>query len=262
MFGLWAGGYFAVSHFTEGRPVHTLYIFEWERRIPFLPEFVWLYLSIYPTFLLPFLFIRDRDFFRIFSLAYITVMFVCYVTYLAYPVTIERPHFAEDSFSTWALGIVYRADKPWNCFPSMHVAMSLLAALTILEVHHVRGVLTLLLTVAIAASTVLIKQHYILDVVGGMALTLFIYFVYFRRRIVEALFENFQRIEETLERWINRKIDQRVLASLEGPLRTQILKLLQAALQDASQEPQTKRSGQSDFETPGQASLPEGEDFR
>ncbi len=262
MFGLWAGGYFAVSHFTEGRPVHTLYIFEWERRIPFQPEFVWIYLSIYPTFLLPFLFIRDRDFFRIFSLAYITVMFVCYVAYLIYPVTIERPEFAEDSFSTWALGIVYRADKPWNCFPSMHVAMSLLAALTILEVHHVRGVLTLLLTVAIAASTVLIKQHYILDVLGGMGLTLLIYFVYFRRRIVDVLFENFQRIEETLERWINRKIDQRVQASLEGPLRMQLLKLLQTALQEQPQEPQPDRNPGPDVRRSGESPLPEGEDLR
>lgn len=262
MFGLWAGGYFAVSHFTEGRPVHTLYIFDWERRIPFRPEFVWMYLSIYPTFLLPFLFIRDRDFFRIFSLAYITVMFVCYATYLMYPVTIERPEFAEHSFSTWALGIVYRADKPWNCFPSMHVSMSLLAALTILEVHHVRGVLTLLLTVAIAASTVLIKQHYILDVLGGMALTLVIYFVYFRRRIVDVLFENFQRIEESLERWINRKIDQQVLASLEGPLRIQILKLLQAALQEQTQEPQIERSRMPDAERPGESPLPGEEDVR
>lgn len=262
MFGLWAGGYFAVSHFTEGRPVHTLYIFEWERRIPFRPEFVWIYLSIYPTFLLPFLFIRDQDFFRIFSLAYITVMFVCYVTYLIYPVTIERPAFAEDCFSTWALGIIYRADKPWNCFPSMHVAMSLLAALTILEVHHVRGLLTLLLTVAIAASTVLIKQHYILDVLGGMALTLVIYFVYFRRRIVDVLFENFQRIEETLERWINRKIDQRVQASLEGPLRTQILKLLQAAQQEQPQEQQPERSRLPDSQRPGESPLPGGEDMR
>jgi len=232
MFGIWAGGYFAISHFTEGRPVHTLSPFEWEQRIPFRPDFVWMYLSIYPTFLLPFLFIRDRDFFRIFSLAYITVMCVCYLTYLLYPVTIQRPVFVENSFSTWTLGIVYQADKPWNCFPSMHVAMSLLAALTILEVHRIRGVVTLLLTLAIALSTVLIKQHYVLDVLGGMALTMIIYFVYFRRRIDDVLFENFQRIEVTLEKWINRRIDQRVLASLEGPMKAEILRLVQSVLQE------------------------------
>ncbi|MEW6443969.1 MAG: phosphatase PAP2 family protein [bacterium] len=243
MFGIWAGGYFAISHFTEGRPVHTLSPFQWEHRIPFRPEFVWIYLSIYPTFLLPFLFIRDKDFFRIFSLAYITVMSVCYVTYLAYPVTIERPAFAVDSFSTWTLRIVYQADRPWNCFPSMHVAMSLLSALTILEVHRVRGILTLMLTCTIAASTVLIKQHYILDIVAAMGLTLLIYFVYFRRRIVEVLFENFQRIEETLEKWLNRRIDQRVLADFEGPMRTRIVQLVRSVLQEEMSKPGQAKDG-------------------
>jgi membrane-associated phospholipid phosphatase len=236
MFGIWAAGYFLVAHITEAQATHTLPTFAWERNIPLRPEFVFIYLTIYPTFLLPFLFIHQRDFFRLFSFAYITVMCVCYLVYLVYPVSIDRPALVVQSFSTWVLAIVYGADKPWNCFPSLHVAMSLLAALTILEVHRVRGMLILLLTLWISFSTVLIKQHYVLDVLAAMALTATIYFVYIRRRILNTLYVNILRAEETLEKWINRKIDSRVWDSLDGPLRGRIRDMVRSMIDESLRE--------------------------
>ena len=245
MFTIWAAGYFAIAYITEGQTTHKLPTFAWERKILFSPEFVFIYLTIYPTFLLPFLFIHQRDFFRLFSLAYITVMCICYLVYFFYPVSIDRPELSVNSFSTWVLAIVYGADRPWNCFPSMHVAMSLLASLTILEVHRIRGMLTLLLTFWIAYSTVLIKQHYVLDVVAAMLLTFTIHFVYIRRRILNTLFENILRAEETLEKWINRKIDSRVWESLDGPLRARVIEMVQSMIDE------TLKGRASDRDHPG-----------
>ncbi len=233
MFGIWAAGYFFIASITVAQATHELPTFAWEREIPLTPEYVFIYLTIYPTFLLPFLFIHQKDFFRLFSFAYITVMCVCYLVYLFYPVSINRPELTVDSFSTWVLGIVYGADRPWNCFPSLHVAMSLLAALTILEVHRIRGMLILLLTFWIAFSTILIKQHYVLDVMAAMLLTFVIYFVYIRRQILNTLYVNILRAEETLEKWINRKIDSRVWESLDGPLRGRIHDLVQSMIDES-----------------------------
>jgi len=233
MFATWSAGYFFIASITLEHTTHQLPTLAWERNTPLAPEYVFIYLAIYPTFLLPFLFIHQKDFFRLFSFAYINVMCVCYLVHLFYPVSIQRPELVVDSFSTWVLGIVYGADRPWNCFPSLHVAMSLLAALTILEVRRIRGILTLLLTVWIAYSTVLIKQHYILDVVAAMALTLGIYFIYFRRQIMNTLFENILRAEETLEHWINRQIDSRMWDSLNGPLKKRISEMVQSMIDAA-----------------------------
>jgi membrane-associated phospholipid phosphatase len=241
MFGIWAAGYYFIAFITEAHTTHTLPTLAWEREVPLTPEFVFIYLTIYPTFLLPFLFIHQKDFFRLFSFAYITVMCVCYLVYLFYPVSIDRPELVVNSFSTWVLDIVYGADRPWNCFPSLHVAMSLLAALTILEVHRIRGMLTLLLTCWIAFSTVLIKQHYVLDVVAAMVLTVTIYFVYIRRRILNTLYVNILRAEETLEKWINRKIDTRVWESLDGPLRTRVREMVQAIIDESLGGPKEHR---------------------
>jgi membrane-associated phospholipid phosphatase len=204
---------------------------------------VFIYLTIYPTFLLPFLFIHQKDFFHLFSFAYITVMCICYLVYLFYPVSIDRPELIVNSFSTWVLGIIYGADRPWNCFPSLHVAMSLLAALTILEVHRIRGMMTLLLTFGIAFSTVLIKQHYVLDVVGAMLLSATIYFVFIRRRILNTLYVNILRAEETLEKWINRKIDSRVWESLDGPLKARVREMVQAMIDDSLANPKKDPEG-------------------
>lgn len=248
MFGIWAAGYFSISHIIENHPASTLPRLDLDERIPFIPEFVFIYLCIYPLFLLPFFYIRNSAFFRIFSLAYITVMLVCYATYLTYPVAMERPFFEEQSFATWALRIVYNSDRPLNCFPSMHVAMSLLASLTIMEVHRVRGILALLLTLLIAVSTLFIKQHYILDVVAGMMLTLLVYSLYFRQRILDVLFENFQKVEDSLEKLINRKIEERILDAIEqGPVKERLAQLIQSLLQD-----DRRKSGSKDRRNPNE----------
>jgi membrane-associated phospholipid phosphatase len=247
MFGIWAAGYFTISHVIQGHNTSTLPRLDLDRRIPFIPEFVFIYLSIYPLFLLPFFYIRNAAFFRIFSLAYITVMLVCYGTYLTYPVAMERPSFDEHSFATWALMIVYNTDNPLNCFPSMHVAMSLLASLTLMEVHRVRGLLALLLTILIAVSTLFIKQHYILDVVAAMVLTLLVYSLYFRQRIVDVLFENFQRIEDSLEKLINRKIDERILETMEeGPVNERLARLVHKLVQEDKRAPASKNGEKHD----------------
>jgi hypothetical protein len=154
----------------------------------------------------------------------------------------SRPDLVVDSFSTFALSIVYSADNSWNCFPSMHVAMSLLASLTILEVHRIRGIFATLLTVLIAASTVLIKQHYVMDLVAGMVITLAVYFLFIRRRIHDILFTNIQKMEVGLEGWITRKIEQKVDESMGGPLKEQIHKVLRPMVRDVMEEIQAERA--------------------
>jgi len=243
MFVVWAAGYLAIARITEGGVSYPIPTLAWEDKIPFMPVFVWAYLCIYPLFVLPFLFIRNRQFFRLFSFSYILVMCICYVCYLVIPVSFDRrPDLVVDSFSTFALSIVYSADNSWNCFPSMHVAMSLMASLTILEVHRIRGIFATLLTVLIAASTVLIKQHYVMDLVAGMVITLGVYFFFIRRRIHDILFTNIQRIEEGLDGWITRKIEQKIDESMDGPIRDRIHEVLRPMVLDMMEEIQAEEA--------------------
>jgi membrane-associated phospholipid phosphatase len=65
---------------------------------------------------------------------------------------------------------IYAADQPYNDFPSLHTSLS-----TIIAIHWWRfdrriGVAAAVWTALIVASTVLVKQHYLADVGGGLVL--------------------------------------------------------------------------------------------
>src|SRR5262249_45538872 len=80
----------------------------------------------------------------------------------------------DSGFTRWVVQLVYDNDLPFNCFPSYHVTLSQLAALAVWELdregRRVAGRLAWAVAIAIAASTVLVKQHYLADVAGGVLL--------------------------------------------------------------------------------------------
>ncbi len=182
-FGLWAGGYFLVGMATAGRHMHTLRI-GMDDAIPLAPEFVWCYLTIYPMFLIPFFMVADRKTAKTIMFSYITLLLVAYAVFLAFPVSYPRSPLPRDgSFSVFALSIVHGADPAWNCFPSTHCAMSLMAALVVLETWGLAGLWGLAVAFSIGVSTLFTKQHYIMDVLAGWGLTLAVYLSFFRGRL-------------------------------------------------------------------------------
>jgi hypothetical protein len=88
---------------------------------------------------------------------------------------------------------------------------------------------------------VLIRQHYVLDVLAALVITFAIHFAYVRRRVLDTLFENILRAEENLERWINRKIDKRVWESLDGPLRPRVYEMVQSMIDESMKGAQADR---------------------
>ncbi len=74
--------------------------------------------------------------------------------------------------------------KPFACFPSMHVATAVFTAYVSLFVFRSRAVwaASILLAVLIAISTLMAKEHFVLDVLGGTMLALV--FCYFWKRKV------------------------------------------------------------------------------
>ena len=159
--------YLLINFFSVGRDAHTLFL-PGEDRLPFLPIFECLYVLSYFVGVL--LYVTVRDYPTLIRLLWATAlaMLVAYTTYLLFPVYFERPHLEARSLHTWLLSITYM-DKPYNHFPSMHVALSWLA------VHAAqvsRGSRLWLAAVAagISIATIFVKQHYIVDVLFGYVL--------------------------------------------------------------------------------------------
>ncbi len=168
------GLYWPVSHWSVGQEAWdpTLPL---DRAIPLSPLWMHPYAAVLTAAILPLFVVRDLDLFRRCIAAYVLTQGVALVCFVLLPVHMTlRPDVSEltvDSFATWGLALAYLIDKPTNCFPSLHVAMATLAALCCLKADRTVGILATGLALAIAASTLLIKQHFAVDVVAGAGLT-------------------------------------------------------------------------------------------
>ena len=166
-YALFIATYLPLNVFSIGRPAHRLWL-PGEQRIPFVPGFEFLYVLTYVLPLLPLVRVPAAPHVRRAGIAFLLVLAVAYATYLAFPVTLDRPALRAGSLATWLLSLEYR-DPSYNHFPSLHVAMSWLVYLLCCgAVRHRVAVFALI--VAIAAATLFVKQHYLVDVLYGTAL--------------------------------------------------------------------------------------------
>jgi membrane-associated phospholipid phosphatase len=166
-YALFTVTYVSINVFSVGRDAHTLFL-PGEERLPFLPIFEYLYVLTYFVAVLIIATVRDYDRFRRLLRATGLTLLVAYATYFLFPVYFERPPLEVTSLHTWLLSLEYM-DKPYNHFPSLHVAHSWLAV----HASQVSGryrVGLWLLAVCISVSTLFVKQHYIVDVLYGFAL--------------------------------------------------------------------------------------------
>ena len=164
---VFAAIYLSINAFSVGREAHTLFL-PGEERIPFLPIFEYLYVLTYFVPIVIVMTIRDYAAFRRLMAAFALTMLVACATYLVFPVYFERPHLEVSSLHTWLLSLSY-LDKPYNHFPSLHVALSWLAVFASQVSRPARTALAVV-AVGISVSTIFVKQHYIVDVVYGFAL--------------------------------------------------------------------------------------------
>lgn len=122
--------------------------------------------------------INKKNYFRMFT-SIVAGMLICYVIYYFYPSTVPRPIITSNDLVSNIVKFIYSADKPYNCFPSIHVLNSFFISIFLIKsiknknIHVVCYVSFILITL----STLFVKQHYILDAVSAIILGGIIYFV-------------------------------------------------------------------------------------
>ena len=147
-------------------------------RIPVLPAFVFPYLSIYALLALSiWRFLKAET--KIFTIAALAIgldLVLSYLVFLSYQTQVERPVILGSDISSDILRWVYSVDKPFNAFPSLHTSISALLALLWRKAGSRIQPIIALWAALIIASTLLTKQHYIADVLGGIAVALVSYY--------------------------------------------------------------------------------------
>jgi len=151
-----------------GRPLDVAL----DHATPYVPEWVFIYGLLYTVAALPLVVPFERLAFRRVAAAYLSIEALSFVVFVLFPVhmTLRPDVTADGGFAGWTMAMLYQVDRPSNCFPSLHVSTTILAALCALKVDRVLGWGGLVLAAAISASTMFVKQHYLADVLSGAAL--------------------------------------------------------------------------------------------
>ena len=92
--------------------------------------------------------------------------------------------FAHDNFFTRLLARIYAADTNTNVLPSMHIIGCVAACIGVFRSAPLRRwrLPILLAAILICLSTVLVKQHSILDIFAGFAVCVPLWFVFYFRK--------------------------------------------------------------------------------
>ena len=141
--------------------------------IPFVPAFSVIYLLAFVQWTAGYILIaRDsRELCRRVISGEIISELLCTVLFLLVPTTMARPEIVSDGFFDRIVGTIYRLDAADNLFPSIHCLESWVCfrgAMGMKKTGPWYRYFTLVFSLLVFASTVLIKQHVAVDIVGGV----------------------------------------------------------------------------------------------
>ena len=193
MMVFWSGGYFLTGALAYQGDFMSLAIPP-DHRIPFRPEWVFVYLTVYFLFILPFFYLEDRKALIAMDLSQFIALALSYTMFIYLPVAFDRPAVEVVDFATWTLSVVQGNDPPWNCFPSTHCIACTISSLALVKYNLKIGLWVGLSTVAVCLSTMFTKQHYVLDVGAGVLLGIAIFFLVRRVIFHSWLGERFGRL--------------------------------------------------------------------
>jgi membrane-associated phospholipid phosphatase len=138
--------------------------------IPMVPEFIVFYMFGYLFVLVPCALVRERKDFYAATVVFCLMLSVAFLFFRYVPVYMDKSYAVG---SDWFSRLAYfqqKKDTPYNNFPSLHVALNVFAyCLIAWQVRRI-SLWWLPVPALIIGSTLLVKQHLFVDVVGGLML--------------------------------------------------------------------------------------------
>ena len=180
-------GYFVLTTYNVaryewgGQPTIALWT-TFDSYIPLVPEAFFPYSLYYALAVMPAFLARTRRDLVEMGVSFAIVTGVAWTAFLLVPVRMEYPELTCSGLSCNLLRGLHETDGGVNVFPSLHVGHSMLVASMFWSYRErvPTWIVSLVaaMALAVSASTVLLKQHYVVDIpagvllaVGGWALT-------------------------------------------------------------------------------------------
>ncbi|MCY6369126.1 phosphatase PAP2 family protein [Clostridium ganghwense] len=158
---------------NDSRGVYSL-MTSIDRVIPFTKSFIIPYIIWYPFIFLIMVYLCIKDIKAYYkTLLCLNIGFiVSYIIFYFFQTAVSRPVLGESDILIKLVGIIYKTDNPYNCFPSLHVLTTYFVMKGISEVEKNKKI-TLpvnIIGILIILSTLFIKQHVVLDVIFAIVL--------------------------------------------------------------------------------------------
>lgn len=163
--------------------------------IPFVPWMVFAYVLflLYPLVGLAFIFYKKIKIEEIISLymANILLWISSFVIYLIFPTSAQSVMintgqcYSSCPFVLSFIHKLYAAGVPYNAFPSLHVAPLVFISIFLFYKSKKLFWISLPFVILICSATVLIKFHFFVDILGGIIMGYFAYYVLYKKIVLK-----------------------------------------------------------------------------
>ncbi len=176
--------------------------------IPFVPQMVVFYVYLfYPLAFLTMLYFSFIEYKRGYALGWSLVIInaIAILIYIIFPVSTfwyRQELLAQPLVgNVWADQVysIFANDTAFNCFPSLHAAVSTICFFTWFQYAKIKpgkttktaAIAALIIAIGVILSTLFIKQHYIADEIAGIALALLV-----GKLVFDKLWKNIKRNDQ------------------------------------------------------------------
>lgn len=160
--------YLIINQSISGGTLLKTFIDDW---IPLRPIWIFPYdvlMPLWAGFLIAAAWKMDQTLLRTFVIASLITILPSMLLYVLWPTYVSRPELIGNDWATALLRYTYTHDHPNNAFPSGHVYLACHVAYFWSRWKPKLGWGLLLMVLIVMLSTLFIKQHYFLDLVGGL----------------------------------------------------------------------------------------------
>lgn len=198
--------YWGAPFLTVGRTAYNL-SGNLDDLVPFLPPFIIVYFGCYIFWVINYLLIAAQDDehrYRFFT-ADLYSRLICLVIFVVFPTTNTRPELVGSDLWTQAVRVLYEIDKPTNLFPSIHCLVSWFCCVGLRGCDRIPGWykwLSKVLAVLVFVSTLALRQHVLVDVIGGVLLAEVCWYISMHTNGYQV----FGKVTETVSDWLGSRL--------------------------------------------------------
>lgn len=170
---VWNTLVYNMTRFFTNKMPHYDFSIKLDSYIPFVSSFVVIYILSYVLWIIGFLVFakESRSLCNEFFAAEFVCKTICLLCFVIIPTTMTRANVPSGGVLNWLTNAVYSLDQPNNLFPSIHCMESWICfrgALRCKKVHPMYSKVWFVLAILICMSTVFVKQHVFVDIIGGI----------------------------------------------------------------------------------------------